>query len=89
MRCVGCKCCCVGCQVLCCNARRLLVEVAATPFNWVEVTACRVVTQVKKSDKQLGNLFTICIVFVVVVVKMVDSFNCVTELLVVDDYLEG
>ena len=43
----------------------------------------------KKSDKQLGNLFTICIVFVVVVVKMVDSVNCVTELLVVDDYLEG
>ena len=43
----------------------------------------------EKSDKQLGNLFTILIVFVVVVVKMVDSVDCVTELLVVDDYIEG
>ena len=32
--------------VKCCVAMRVgsFVEVAATPFNWVEVTACRVVT---------------------------------------------
>ena len=40
----------------------------------------------KKRDKQLGNLFTLFVVFVAVVAKMVDPVNCVTELLLVDEY---
>ena len=75
----------------CCVAMSIgsFVEGTATPFNWVEMTTCRVVILVEKSDNQLGSFFTICIVFVVVVVEMVGSVDCVTELLVVDDYLEG